>query len=203
MLGLGLFVLASVGCGLAPSTVVLVIARLVQVPSWVGYSSPQPVGGWCFSSTFPIGLLAMVLTARQVPAPDPRPRGLDPAAQVVGVLALAALTLALIEGGHVGLRPLVIVAGVVFVAAVAGFVVIERRVPAPMLPLGLFGNATFSAGNAVGLLINLGFYGELFVINLYFQQLLGYSALAAGLALLPQMGMAAVGSLWSGRFTAR
>jgi DHA2 family methylenomycin A resistance protein-like MFS transporter len=41
------------------------------------------------------------------------------------------------------------------------------------------------------------------VIDLYFQQVLGYSALAAGLALLPQMGMAAVGSLWSGRFTAR
>ncbi len=244
-LGLGLFVLASVGCGLAPSTVVLVIARLVQgvgaalaVPASLALlraAYPEPaararaIGRWggiagiaaaagpilggvlvtavgwrlVFFVNVPIGLLAMVLTARQVPAPDPRPRGLDPAAQVTGVLAVAALTLALIEGGHVGLRPLVIVAAVVFVAAVAGFVVIERRVPAPMLPLGMFGDATFSGGNAVGLLINLGFYGELFVINLYFQQVLGYSALVAGLALLPQMGMVAVGSLLSGRFTAR
>jgi DHA2 family methylenomycin A resistance protein-like MFS transporter len=55
-----------------------------------------------------------------------------------------------------------------------------------MLPLGLFGDATFSGGNAVGLLINLGFYGELFVINLYFQQVLGYSALLAGLGCCPK-----------------
>ena len=244
-LGLGLFVLASVGCGLAPTTVVLVIARLVQgvgaalaVPAslallraaypetaararaigmWGGIAGVAAAAGpilggvlvttasWrlVFFVNIPIGLLAMVLTARRVPSPDPRPRGLDPAAQVTGVLALAALTLALIEGGHVGLSPLVIAAAVVSVAAVAGFVAIERWVPAPMLPLSLFGNATFSGGNAVGLLINLGFYGELFVINLYFQQVLGYSALLAGLALLPQMGMAAVGSLLSGRFTAR
>lgn len=67
------------------------------------------------------------------------------------------MTLALIDGGRVGLRPPVIAAGMVFVVAVAGFVVIERRVAAPMLPLSLFGNATFSGGNAVGLLINLGF----------------------------------------------
>jgi MFS transporter, DHA2 family, methylenomycin A resistance protein len=55
----------------------------------------------------------------------------------------------------------------------------------------------------VGLLINLGFYGELFVINLYFQQALGYSALVSGLALLPQLGVVAAGSALSGRFTAR
>jgi DHA2 family methylenomycin A resistance protein-like MFS transporter len=244
-LGLGLFVLASVGCGLAPSTVMLVIARLLQgvgaalaVPASLALlraaypeaaTRARAIGMWggiagiaaaagpilggvlvtaasrrlVFFVNVPIGLLAMVLTARQVPVPAPRPRGPDPAAQVTGVLALAALTLALIEGGHVGLRPLVLAAAVVFVVAVVGFVIIECRVSAPMLPLGLFGDATFSGGNAVGLLINLGFYGELFVINLYFQQVLGYSALLAGLALLPQMGMAAVGSLLPDRFTAR
>jgi DHA2 family methylenomycin A resistance protein-like MFS transporter len=72
-----------------------------------------------------------------------------------------------------------------------------------MLPLELFGRRTFSTGNVVGLLINLGFYGELFVINLYFQQVRGYSALVAGLALLPQMGVVALGSALSGRFTSR
>jgi DHA2 family methylenomycin A resistance protein-like MFS transporter len=243
--GLGLFVLASVACGLAPTTAVLVGARLLQgvgaalaVPASLALlraAYPQPaararaIGIWggiagvaagagpilggllvtaaswrlVFFVNVPIGLLAMALTARRVPAPDPRPRALDPAAQIAGGIALAALTLALIEGGQVGVRPQVIAAAVVFVVAGACFVLIERRVPAPMLPLGLFGNAMFSGANAVGLLINLGFYGELFVINLYFQQIRGYSALAAGLALLPQMGMAAVGSLLSGRFTAR
>lgn len=156
-----------------------------------------------FVVNVPIGLAAFVLTGRHVPARDPRPCGLDPAAQLTGVLALAALTLALIEGGHGGSTPLVGAAGGVFLAAVAGLIAIERRVSTPMLPLTLFGNATFSGGNAVGLLINLGFYGQLFVINLYFQQLLGYSALLAGLALLPEAGVVSVASWFSGRFTAR
>lgn len=50
---------------------------------------------------------------------------------------------------------------------------------------------------------NLGFYGELFVMTLYLQQERGYSALLAGIALLPQMAMAVVGSTVAGRITAR
>jgi DHA2 family methylenomycin A resistance protein-like MFS transporter len=244
-LGLGVFVVASVGCGVAPSTVVLVIAWAVQgvgaalaVPAslallraaypdpvararatglWGGIAGVAAAGGpilggvlvstvsWrlVFFVNVPIGLAAMVLTAQRVPAAQACPRGLDPAAQVTGVLALGAFTLALIEGGRAGITGLVVGAAVTSVAAVVAFIVIERRVSTPMLPPGLFRNATFTGGNLVGLLINLGFYGELFVINLYFQQVLGYSALLAGLALLPQMGMATVGSALSGAVTAR
>ncbi|HEX3783894.1 MAG TPA: MFS transporter [Pseudonocardiaceae bacterium] len=244
-LGLGVFVVASAGCGLAPSTAVLVIARLVQgagaalsVPAslallraafpdssararaigvWGGIAglaaATGPILGgvlvsaasWrlVFFVNLPIGLLAMALTARYVPAAPGRPSKLDPPAQLTGVLALAALTFALIQGGHGGLTPLVAVAIGVFVAATIAFVLIERRVAAPMLPLGLFGDATFTGGAVVGLLINLGFYGELFVLNLYFQQQLHYSALIAGVALLPQMAVVATGSALSGRFTAR
>ncbi|MGH3669441.1 MAG: MFS transporter [Pseudonocardiaceae bacterium] len=158
---------------------------------------------WVFFVNVPIGLAAMVLTARRVPAPAGRPRSLDPAAQLTGVLALAALTLALIEGGHAGLTPLVIGATAVFVTATVAFLLIEQRVSSPMLPLELFRDSTFSGGNLVGLLINLGFYGELFVINLYLQEVRGYPALIAGLALLPQMGMVALGSALSGWCTSR
>ena len=244
-LGLGVFVAASVGCGAAPSTVVLVITRVVQgvgaalaVPASLAllraaYPDPGPraraVGVWggiagiaaaagpilggvlvtaaswrlVFFVNVPIGLAAMVLTTRHVPAPQARPRSLDAAAQLAGVLALAALTLALIEGGHTGVTPLTISGAAVFVAATAAFIAIERRVEHPMLPLTLFRDATFTGGNVVGLLINFGFYGELFVINLYFQQVLGYSALVAGLAVLPQMGVVAAASALSGRYTAR
>jgi DHA2 family methylenomycin A resistance protein-like MFS transporter len=72
-----------------------------------------------------------------------------------------------------------------------------------MLPLGLFSSTTFSAATAVGLCINLGFYGELFVLTIYLQQVRGYSPLLAGVALLPQMAMAVIGSTVSGRITAR
>jgi DHA2 family methylenomycin A resistance protein-like MFS transporter len=67
-----------------------------------------------------------------------------------------------------------------------------------MVPLSLFRDRTFAAGSAVGLLINLGFYGQLFVATLYFQDLREYSALATGLALLPETAMASVGSILSG-----
>lgn len=243
-IGLGVFVLASAGCGLAMNVTMLVIARLVQgagaalaVPAslallraayqdqrararavgmWGGVAGIAAAAGpilggllvsaasWrlVFYVNVPIGVLAMVLTARSVPAVAPRPRGIDPVAQLVGVLAVAALAFALIEGGHTGLTLPVIIAVVLFCAAATGFVLIERAVREPMLPLGLFTNATFSAATTVGLLINLGFYGGLFVINLYLQQVRHYSAVLAGLALLPMMGVVALGSAASGRFTA-
>jgi DHA2 family methylenomycin A resistance protein-like MFS transporter len=72
-----------------------------------------------------------------------------------------------------------------------------------MLPLTLFASPAFTAPTAVGLLINLGFYGELFVMTLYLQQVRGLGPLLAGIALLPQMGMAVVGSAASGQLMAR
>ena len=242
--GLGVFIAASVICGVAPNVIVLIIARLIQgagaamsVPAslallraafpdarlraraigvWgaiagVAAASGPILGGilvtagsWrlVFFVNVPIGLAAMVLTARHVPAPQPHKRTLQPAAQMIGVLALAALTTALIQGGSSGLTPLAAGAGAAFLVATAAFITIERRSTDPMLPLTLFSNSSFAAGNAIGLLINLGFYGELFVLNLYLQQVLGYSALVAGIALLPQMGMVTLGSALSGRFTA-
>ncbi|WP_234365363.1 MFS transporter [Streptomyces sp. RTd22] len=244
--GLGVFVVASLGCGLTPDVPVLVLARVAQgagaalsVPAslallraayddrttraraigvWGGIAGVAAAGGpllggvlvaavgwrWVFFVNVPIGLAAMALTARCVPAPRAQTgKGLDPAGQITGVVALTALALAMIEGGRTGVDALVAGSALVFVLAGAGFLAVERTVRTPMLPLGLFRNATFSGGSAVGLLINLGFYGELFVINLYFQQTLHYSALLAGLALLPQMGVVAAGSWLSGRFTAR
>ncbi|WP_051764258.1 MFS transporter [Streptomyces sp. NRRL F-5135] len=121
----------------------------------------------------------------------------------MGAVALAALTPALVEGGHTGFTPLVIATAVVFVAATTVFVVIEHRADDPMLPPQLFRRPAFAGGTVVGLLINVGFYGELFVLNLYVQQVLHPSPLVAGAALLPQMGVVALGSALSGRHTAR
>ena len=162
--------------------------------------------GWraVFFVNLPIGLAGIALGARHLPRPDPRPHGPDPAGQVAGVVVLGSLTAALVEAGALGWSSLLVVSCLV-VCAVSGaaFVAIERRSASPMLPLGLFASKQFSGAVGVGGLINLGFYGELFVLTLYLQTQLHLSALVAGVALLPQMAMATVGSTVAGRAAAR
>lgn len=160
-----------------------------------------------FMVNVPLGLLAMVLTRRQVPTPEPRQgRGFDVTGQLTWALALTALAYALIEGGH-GLSSSACLAGGLAVLSAAWFVLAQRRATArgstPMLEMRLLRAGTFSGATLVGLLINLGFFGELFALNLYLQQDRHDSPLRAGLVLLPQMGVIALGSWLSGRHTSR
>jgi DHA2 family methylenomycin A resistance protein-like MFS transporter len=181
---------AGIGAGAGPIAGGLLIAAV----SWRAV----------FFVNLPFAVAGLVLTARYVPAPPGRPRGLDLPAQVAGIVALAAVTGALIEAGGRGFAsPLVPAGFAVFAAAGTAFVLLEHRGRAPMLPLALFRNPTFSAASAVGLLINLGFYGQLFVVTLYLQQLRGYSPLLAGLAVLPELGVLTLASVVSGRLMAR
>jgi MFS transporter, DHA2 family, methylenomycin A resistance protein len=134
----------------------------------------------------------------------PSDSGFDPLGQVTGVLALGLLTFGLIEGGDVAWSsPLAILPLLLFPLALAAFVAVERRSAGPMLPLGLFRRRTFSGSSFVGLAINLGFYGQLFVISLYFQHVRGYSALRTGLALLPMGVFVALAAVLSGKLTGR
>ncbi|MHB8293133.1 MAG: MFS transporter [Acidimicrobiales bacterium] len=162
--------------------------------------------GWrsVFFLNVPIGAAGLVLAARVLPSPPRRPQGVDPAGQLAGIVALAGLTLALIEAGSGGWTSAVVEVGfAAFVVAGVVFVAVEHRVARPMLPLALFSSPTFSAAAAVGLFINLGFYGELFVMSLYLQSLRGYTPLLAGAALVPEAAMAIIGSTASGRVMAR
>ena len=161
--------------------------------------------GWrsVFFVNVPIGAAGLFLAAQFLPSPPPRPHGIDPAGQTILALSLAGLTVALIEAGSSGWASPAVATGLV-VCAVAGavLVVIERRVSDPMLPTGLFSSRTFSSVTAVGLLINLGFYGQLFVMSLYLQQLRAFTPLLAGVALTPELAMAVIGSTVSGRVMA-
>lgn len=158
-----------------------------------------------FFLNIPVGIVALLLAWRFVPHVEGRQgRGLDLGAQFAGIIALALLTLAFIQSAAWGWTSLPILGSLAgFVLATVIFLLIERRSASPMLPLGLFRSPTFSAANSVGLLLNFGFYGELFVMTLFFQNIRGLSALITGLALLPQMGMAAFSSTLSGRVTGR
>ncbi|EWM13520.1 MFS transporter [Kutzneria sp. 744] len=236
--GLGLFVLASAICGLAPSLWVLNAARLVQglaaalvlptslalinasyqdraararaIGVWGGMGGiaaglgPVLGGvltGWIgwpviFFLNVPVGVAAIVLTLRHVVAPRPQERvGLDFSGQVLSILAVGGLAFGLIEGA--------LWAYAVAVVGGIGFVVMESRRLHPMLPLSLFRSREFTGSVLVGAAINTGFYGELFLLSLYFQHIRAFTPLLAGLALLPQPGIASLASSLAGRHTAR
>jgi DHA2 family methylenomycin A resistance protein-like MFS transporter len=163
--------------------------------------------GWraIFFINVPVGLLGIRLTlrhARETPrAPGHR---LDLPGQAAAVLALAALAAATIEGGRVGWTEPVVLAGYAVAAgAFAAFLAIEARSSAPMLPLGFFRSHTFSAGSAMGLLLNIAVYGLIFVLSLYFQRGQGRSALETGLAFAPMTGIVMATNVGAGRLAAR
>ncbi len=183
--------LGGVAAGLGP-----VIGGILT--SWWGWPA-------IFYINVPIGIAAIVLTLRYVVAPAPKTRtGLDPLGQVLAVITVAGLAYGLIEGGAEGwTAPAVVGAFVAAVLGGVGFVAVESRHRDPMLPLGLFGSREFTGSILIGAAINIGFYGELFLLSLYFQHVRHFSPLLAGLALLPQPGIASLASWLGGRHTAR
>jgi DHA2 family methylenomycin A resistance protein-like MFS transporter len=180
----------------------------------VAVAAGPVVGGilthaWTWRSVFlvnlPVGVLGIWLTLRHVP-PVPRHQDgdLDLTAQALGIIALGGLTFGLIQGGVWGWSSVpVILALLVAVVAAVSFYRGERRAPHPMLPPALFRDPTFSAANAVGAILSFGFYGELFLMSLFFQQVQHRSPLATGLALLPQTAVISLMNFVSGQVTAR
>ncbi|MFC3799743.1 MFS transporter [Cohnella sp. GCM10012308] len=131
-------------------------------------------------------------------------RGLDPAGQATCIAAIASLAYALTEGQTRGwTSPVVLGAFGLFLLASAGFAIAEFKGKAPLLPLRLLAVPTVSAGMLSGLLVNIGLSGVLFVLPLYFQQVRGYQAHAAGLALLPMTIPLAFNPILTGRIVGR
>lgn len=159
--------------GVAAAVGPFVGGALVEFASW----------RWIFLINLPLAVVTVVIAQRAVPETrDPRPPGrFDVVGAGLATLALAGVTYALIQWGD----PLAPWAAVVGLAAGAAFVVAERRDPEPMLPLGLFASRTFSAANAMTLLVYAALGAVLFFLVLQLQTVGGYGAMAAGLATLP------------------
>jgi DHA2 family methylenomycin A resistance protein-like MFS transporter len=245
--GIGLFIVASLACGLAPDMALLLGARLAQglgaallvptslamltaaysdralrgraVGAWGGIAgSAAAVGpvlggfvvagvGWraVFLINVPVGVFVLWLTTRGVPEVRNRPNATpDLAAQTVGVVCLALLTGGVIEAGdHGWSNPVILLMIAAGLAAVAGFFALEHRSADPVLPLSMLRRRAFAAPVVTGLLLNVAYYGLLFVATLYFQQVRGYSALLTGAAILPFAGFFWIGSTVSGHIIAR
>jgi len=163
--------------------------------------------GWpsIFFLNLPVGLLGIWLTVAYAPASSRSlGRKLDLSGQITATFALAALTVAIVEGGSFGwTHPLIVFGFVAFVVLAIVFLVIESRTDEPMLPLVLFRAVPVSVSCLVGLLVNFSFYGLMFVLSLYFQSAKAYSPTETGLAFLPMTALITVTNLVAGWLTAR
>jgi len=140
---------------------------------------------WIFWLNVPIGLVAIVLMLRRIEESVGPRTALDIGGLTLVTGAALGVMWGLVRGNSAGwdsgevVAPLA--AGVLLALA---FVAWERRTPAPMLPLRLFGARAFSAGNAAIFLLSASLTGTLFFLAQYFQTAQGQSPLDAGLRLL-------------------
>jgi DHA2 family methylenomycin A resistance protein-like MFS transporter len=149
--------------------------------------------GWesVFLLNVPVGLLAVVagwLLIREAEGRGPR-SALDPPAQVLTILWIAALTFALIQGNSWGWSsPRILLALALALVGFAVFLAVESRTSQPMVPLGFFRSPTFSAANTVGFAIFFALQAAIFFLSLFLQEVQGDSPVEAGLRLTPLTG---------------
>lgn len=240
--GITLFTVASMACGLAPNITTLIVARCAQgvggalltpgslallsaaypanirgraIGLWSGFTSITstigPVLGgalvqyaswrWIFYLNVPIAAVTVAILFWR--AKESREAGelgpLDWPGAALATLGLGGLVFGLIESSTFGLTaPLVVVSLLIGVGALVGFVVVEMRSPAPMLPLGLFRSPTFSGANLLTLLLYAATGALTFFLPFTLIRVQGYPATAAGAAFLPFVIIMFALSRWSG-----
>ncbi len=147
--------------------------------------------GWrsIFLVNLPIGLGGLWLAWRYATDTTRNSHDLDLPGQTAAIAMLGVLAAAIIEGGRVGwANPFVLGGFAAFIVFGALFLLQERHTMHPMLPLSLFAHRMFALTSLVGLLVNIAFYGLIFVFSLYFQQINHWTPFATGLAFVPMMG---------------
>jgi EmrB/QacA subfamily drug resistance transporter len=230
LVGIALFTLASLACGLADSQEALVVARAVQglggaVVSAVALSlimvlftetadrakamgvfgfvlSGGGVAGvllggvltdlldwhWIFLVNLPVGVAVFTLSLLLLPGG----RGaaatgrLDLGGAVTVTASLVLAVYAIVNGNEAGWTSTQTIGLLsAAVSLLAAFLLIEARVRAPLMPLGLFRLRNVYTANSVGVLMAGGLFAWFFFSALYLQQILGYSPLEVGLAFVP------------------
>ncbi|MCF2129745.1 MFS transporter [Strepomyces sp. STD 3.1] len=158
---------------------------------------------WVFLLNVPLALLCAPIALRHVPeSSDQRAHArFDVLGAVLGAAALGLLTYALIEAR--GASWAVAVSAVAGVVAAVAFVAVERRRTDPMMPPDIFASRQFTAINVVTLCVYAAFGGFFFMAVLQLQVVVGWSALAAGTALLPTTVLMLLLSARSGELSER
>ena len=162
---------------------------------------------WIFFLNVPIAAIVLGILFWRVPESRDRDSAntkLDWWGAVLVTVGLGTLVYGLIESSHLGWNhPKVISAIAVSIPAVLGFIFVEANSSAPMMPLGLFRDRTFSGANLLTLLLYMALSGILFFFPFNLIQVQGYSATAAGAAFLPFILIMFFLSRWSGGLVSR
>jgi EmrB/QacA subfamily drug resistance transporter len=237
LVGVTVFSIASLVCGLAGSTGVLIAARTVQgvgaaivspatlsiitttfeegaernkaLGIWGAMGGSGAAAGvlfgglltryagweWIFFVNVPVGALVLALTpaiVRESRAPDiGRNFDVVGASSVTGGIALLvyAISKAPVDGWSDTTTIILLVAAAVLIAF---FVAWETRVENPLMPLSIFRIRTLAGANVVGLLLGASIFADFFLLTLYVQYVLHYSALKTGLTFLATAGTVVV-----------
>ncbi|CAA9578197.1 Uncharacterized MFS-type transporter [uncultured Synechococcales cyanobacterium] len=166
-----------------------------------GWLVEQASWRWIFFLNLPLAVLVLGIVFWRVPESRDEigPRRLDWWGVLLGTVGLGGVVFGLIESSNLGWQnPIVLSTLVVGILALIGFVLVEARSRAPMMPLTLFRSRTFSGANLLTLLLYAALGEVLFFFPFNLIQVQGYSATAAGAAFLPLILIMFILSRWAG-----
>ena len=151
-----------------------------MLTEWAGWE-------WVLFVNVPVGIAAALLAPRLLPESRIEGRHFDFAGAITVTAGLSLLVYTLVDANSAGWDSLQTLGlGALSVALIASFYVIERRSQAPLMPFpGIFRIRTITGINISAVLVAAALFSMFFFISLYMQQVLGFSALDAGLAYLP------------------
>ena len=244
--GLLIFVIASALCGIAPTIILLIIARVLQgigsallvstslsllrhvfletsdrakafgIWGSIGGSAVAVgpvIGGFLISAfgwrsvfiiNIPFGVLGLYMAIKYLPNVICIAKKIKVFQQSASIAILGIIAYIFITAGSYGWNSWTIVfSSGLLVVFIIGFLIAELLSDSPMLPKEIITQSSFLAAATIGLIINFGFYGQLFIMSLYFEQAKGYSVIETGFAFLPQAIACSMAAFFCGRFTAK
>ncbi|MFF0532149.1 MFS transporter [Nocardia amikacinitolerans] len=151
---------------------------------------------WVFYINVPIALLTLVAVPALMPSTPARSGSVDLLGAATVTAGLAAAVYGIVRAPEVGWASgqtwgVLAIAG----ALLAGFVVLQSRSREPLMRLGIFRAPNLAAANIAQLLLGAAWVPMWFFLNLYLQQVLGYSAFPSGAALLPMTTLIMLGMI--------
>jgi EmrB/QacA subfamily drug resistance transporter len=158
---------------------------------------------WIFLINLPVAVVALALVPRLVTESRAGSRTrLDIPGAVLGTAGVLSLVYGLLLAGESGWDDVTVIAALLLaVVLAAGFLAVESRAAAPLVPLSFLSDRTRAVANGATLLFSAAFYAMAFLLMIHLQTVLGYGPLQAGVAYLPYGAGVLAGMGFSARAT--